>query len=162
MGRIVWPRKPNNPIRPKLPAKTPTSLTTPVAAAASFPNPFSRLHPSSSVPAGVARSPSSRGASKGPPAATLCRARPEWLSSSTSSRRCASLSVSLHMSQPSRDLDLSDSSRSLAIKPITDFRGTREILTRIARFGPIEYEHGSARHDSGLCFSVPHPSNRCS
>jgi len=54
MGRIVWPRGPNNPIRPKLPAKPPASPTTTVAAAASFPNPFSRLHPSSSVPAGHA------------------------------------------------------------------------------------------------------------
>jgi hypothetical protein len=41
------------------------------------------------------------------------------------------------------------------MKPVTDFRGTRGILTRIARFGPIEYEHGSARHDAGLASVFP-------
>jgi len=41
------------------------------------------------------------------------------------------------------------------MKPVTDFRGTRGILTRIARFRPIEYGHGSSRHDAGLASVFP-------
>ena len=157
MGRIIWPMRPNNPIRPKVPAKPlllPRRRSPPPPPHFRTPSPV--FTPSWSVPAdGVARSPSSRGASKGPPAAALRRAAPEWLSSSTNSRRYASLSASLHMSGPSRDLDLSDPSRSPAIKRFTDFRGTRKVLTRIARFRPIEYGHGSSRHDAGLASVFP-------
>ena len=97
----------------------------------------------SGVPTSVARFSSL------PPAAALGRTAVEWLPSSTRSKRYTSLSVSLHTAQPSRDLDLPDSSSSLGVKANHGarhgFLDTRKILPRTQRFAPIEFGRCSAR-----------------